>query len=640
MRAWQNVLKKLPQFLLVLTIVGMEAGDRQCAHAETAVPATATAAGAESAEAVQARRSAAVAINYSRASLHRIRKAPNIAVMIEEQEKILNHLNLNGVADEEVIRLYSSVLDEISHVQIADRERVMLHQKHRRAIRSMITGNAFALTAQMATMQYLGAVQTGASSWWDYRNITVTREMEEWKVEKDRWNAVVQKSNQFLDVSWKMARTRQIPDRWLVRGDDLDRLEEGWKEPDPEVRLRVLKRMEPFMECYPPYWYYVARTEQALGKLSAAAETYGKLANLGDGHFRRDEMLATGLANQALIQAHLRSPEAPETARRALAQCTDAWEANLVCAAVLQNSGQIADAEDAILRNLDVGLEESQSELVLLGLYYHQNDTTKLAQRLSQPEVAQRIPGPVLVQCATRLQQGRVPNSVTQQLASSLQITPRYHFGSDDLVVTAGPNWDFSQASLSVHVHGVEYRQPTITRTRDAWVAVFQGVGELGTSLSESSGPQGVQVALQYPQSERITLWMTPTSTDGGSSGVLFAQRAPQPFRPTLAQWGTTRLSLVPGTVLPTENAIVSTTPVPQPVELIAPVVPGPQPANSPVPPGEGIQPHNVAKQPTLGITTMPVSRPISIIVPPPAVPAYPTYAPATNQPVQLGAPE
>ena len=79
------------------------------------------------------RRSAAVALNYSRAALHRIRKNPSVRVMVEEQEKILNHLNLNGIADEEVMKLYSSVLDEVAQVQIADREREVLREKYRRA---------------------------------------------------------------------------------------------------------------------------------------------------------------------------------------------------------------------------------------------------------------------------------------------------------------------------------------------------------------------------------------------------------------------------------------------------------------------------------------------------------------------------
>src|SRR5690606_10172254 len=94
-------------------------------------------------------------------------------------------------------------------------------------------------------------------------------------------------------------------DRWLVRSTDLEKLDRAMREPDLEVRLRILKRMEPFMEAYPPYWYYLARTEQALGNWVTASETYQKLAGLGKGHFRRDDMLATGLANRAAIEDYL-----------------------------------------------------------------------------------------------------------------------------------------------------------------------------------------------------------------------------------------------------------------------------------------------------------------------------------------------
>jgi len=63
--------------------------------------------------------------------------------------------------------------------------------------------------------------------------------------------------------------------------------------------------MEGFMECYPPYWYYVARTQQSMGQLFAANETYEKLVRIGNGHFRKDEMLAAGMANRSIIQAFL-----------------------------------------------------------------------------------------------------------------------------------------------------------------------------------------------------------------------------------------------------------------------------------------------------------------------------------------------
>ena len=141
----------------------------------------------------------------------------------------------------------------------------------------------------------------------------------------------------------------------------IDALDQAMHEPNPEVRLRILKRMEPFMEAYPPYWYYVARTQQELGQLFAALNTYTRVVALGTSHFRKDDMLATALANKAGIQDYLRQPSATETAEKALTYSTDVWETNLICAQVLRHNHKYTAAEDAVLRNLDVQLETDKS---------------------------------------------------------------------------------------------------------------------------------------------------------------------------------------------------------------------------------------------------------------------------------------
>ena len=78
------------------------------------------------------RQATAVALNYCRASFHRIRKQPTKQVMLQEQTQILNNLNLSGIADREVIQLYTAVLDEIHSVQIAEKERMAFEARHRR----------------------------------------------------------------------------------------------------------------------------------------------------------------------------------------------------------------------------------------------------------------------------------------------------------------------------------------------------------------------------------------------------------------------------------------------------------------------------------------------------------------------------
>ena len=162
-------------------------------------------------------RATAVALNYCRTSFHRIRRYPSKRVLIEEQQQILNNLDLNGIADEEVVRLYTAVLQEISQVQIAARERKVIKERHRRVFYRQLSLTALELTAQLATAHYASAVRTGASSWWDFRAMGWQTELDSWKLEKQQIVALTDKSALFLDTFWKLARKRNIPDRWLVR---------------------------------------------------------------------------------------------------------------------------------------------------------------------------------------------------------------------------------------------------------------------------------------------------------------------------------------------------------------------------------------------------------------------------------------
>lgn len=452
------------------------------------------------------RRSAAVGLNYSRASLHRIRRNPSIRVMLEEQEKILNRLDLNGIADEEVLKLYYAVLEEVSLTQIADRDRVMLGESYRRAFQRELGLNAFEMAAQATSGQYLGAVRTGAASWWDYRVSVVSHDLDVWQVDKKRMISVVEKSSQFLDVSWKMARCKQIPDRWLVRNDDLDNLDQAQREPDPAVRLRILKRMEGFMECYPPYLYYVARTQQSMGQLVAAIETYEKLVALGSGHFRKDEMLAAALANRALIQSFLSQPAAVETAKQAMKFSSEAWEANLVCASVLQKYRRFEDAEDAILRNLDVNLERVQSKIALIALYYASDNKPKMISQLQDPDFVRDLPARQLVMCAAKIGQKDLPIPVIDQLTTSLQGTPRFNLGRDDFVVAADPTWKIQNATVTLQWGDRKFSNPRVTGGRDSLLLSFDGIAEFGNPLTWSHGENDVSLTIKYANEAPLKL--------------------------------------------------------------------------------------------------------------------------------------
>ncbi|MGD9856438.1 MAG: hypothetical protein AB7U20_15945 [Planctomycetaceae bacterium] len=445
----------------------------------------------------------AVALNYCRAAFHRIRENPTKEVLVQEEEKILNNLNLNGIEDPEVIRLYTGVLDEIGGIEIADRERVILRDQYRRNVSQKLTWNVLAFGTSLATAQVGSAIKTGADSWWDYRSSTLDRDRGLLRVERLQMTSVVQKSSEFLDTFWKLAQRKQIPDRWLVRGTDLDQLDRAMQEPNAEVRLRILKRMEPFMEAYPPYWYYVARTEQALGNWVTASQTYQRLAGLGGGHFRRDEMLATGLANRAAIEDYLGNDTAVAIAEEALRHSSEVWEANLLCARVLERHEQLAEAEDAILRNLDVGLERQHSRVFQLSLYYHSDQREKLAKLLDDPQIVAELPMSAVVRCAALLGPEETPARVTQLITQSIQGQARVTFGKDDFVLTAAPAWQLHLAKATLVSGGQEVAQADVQYGQTAHLVRFPAPEDWGTPFKANNSPD-VTLVLTYPDETSI----------------------------------------------------------------------------------------------------------------------------------------
>ncbi|MFQ5733865.1 MAG: hypothetical protein ACE5KM_18150, partial [Planctomycetaceae bacterium] len=374
-------------------------------------------------------RQTAVALNYCRAALHRIRRCPSKRVLLEERERILSNLNLNSVADAEVVRLYSALLADISDIKIADKEKEIIRGRHKREFRQIVATHITAFSLQMATGQYTQALKTGAASWWDYRTMTWNRKLDLWAIEKDRLKSIDSKSALFLDTFWKLARKRDIPDKWLVRSDDLDKLDAALHETDLPTRLRVLKRMQPFLECYPPYWYYRARTQQALGQLFAAAKTFETMERLGAGHLRKDDLLAAGVANRAAIQDYLRQRSAPKTAQRALKYSGGSWQVNLTCAAVLHHHRCDRQAEDALLRNLDVQLESPRSLTALLDLYCERKQTDKLTARLKKPETLQRASVRTLLRCALLLGDSPAATAVKRYATASIAVRFDRQFG-------------------------------------------------------------------------------------------------------------------------------------------------------------------------------------------------------------------
>ena len=468
------------------------------------------------------RRQTAVTLNYCRAALHRIRRAPAKSVVIEEQQRILNNLDLNQIEDPEVISLYRAILDEISQVEISERERTVIDEQFTRGMQRKLGTEIFVIGAQAATGQIGSVIQSGANSWWDYRTTQIKRDTDLWTIEKGQFVGIMNRSSTFLDSFWRLSRKNEIPDRWLLRDQDLDQLADVLAEPDAERRLRMLGRLEKFMECYPPYWYYLAKTQQQLGLLEEASQTYERLTEIGDGHFRQDDMLASSMANLAMIQEMKGDAAAVQTAGRAFGYSTRNWESNLVCAWVLGRHQQYRDAEDRILCNLDYKLESDQSSVALVSLYYHSDDKSRLAELLEDEMILAKVPIPGLLLCARALGPNQLPTRAQAYLSSTLVATRRQTGRINSISVAAASGWKLNDADARISdgrmvYHSAGYRPTPRGLEANFVTRLDSGSGSEGTPDSELA--RTLRITLNYPGTPAIHVMMSDDSADGSNAG-------------------------------------------------------------------------------------------------------------------------
>ena len=192
---------------------------------------------------------------------------------------------------------------------------------------------------------------------------------------------------------------------------------------------------------------------------------------------------------------------------KALRMSSNCWEANLICARVLADTGRTAQAEEAILTNLDSSIERTRSLVHLLSLYYRTGDLDKIAKRLADPKVCRDLPVPVLLRCVARLDPGRVPATVNRQLAGSLKVMPRRQFGADDIVVVAGNGWQLKEARIRLSLNGRKITiRPKLTNRDQQVLATFVHVAEFGNPFALASKPPRTILTLEYPDTPRVRL--------------------------------------------------------------------------------------------------------------------------------------
>jgi hypothetical protein len=192
-----------------------------------------------------------------------------------------------------------------------------------------------------------------------------------------------------------------------------------------------------------------------------------------------------------------------------------------MCAYVLGSNGRPLEAEDAILRNLDVGLEREQSSLALTALYVSTANVDKLRERLADPSIVRRLPVPLLIRAANVLGPQNVPETLVGRLASSLAAHYELAFGPDDFVLITAPQWNLQSSEMSLIVGDEAHRHSTIALMPGRSEVRFARIGEFGHLLRGSAIPPNATLVVRYPGTPIVHLRLDRRAESASNGATL-----------------------------------------------------------------------------------------------------------------------
>jgi len=216
----------------------------------------------------------ACALNQCAVSVSKIIDSKNIAVLKQEREFILNNINLQNFAKDDVLLdIIREILDTITFLEIQAGDLSFIEkeyrQKQKTAILSAFSGcNTSVLLAGVdpltTVISLLARIGIG---YMNYRRIreenASKKEREEWLLKKYELEQLYGLRAKLFETAWKLSREHNFDDKYRLSEHQLSRFSEAILEEDPIkrfVRFDVMSKKgnseEENFRAFPPFWYY------------------------------------------------------------------------------------------------------------------------------------------------------------------------------------------------------------------------------------------------------------------------------------------------------------------------------------------------------------------------------------------------
>ncbi len=224
-----------------------------------------------------------LALNMAIVSINRIITTQDRIVLEQEYQNIINNLSLENIeSDHDMTALYRDMMSVISRKRLHDEDAEFLQGRYDRMEEKFMKdtlgsikpsgSNIFSFVVSLAVKSM--------SSYFSYKysksEIAEGLNGERWKLTKEDITDCNQLQERLLNSSWNLLRQYKLPDNYRLVQRSLDDFYKAVSETEQKRKLRMLRALEKDFRVYPPYWYYRARTAQALNDDQEAHSCFEK----------------------------------------------------------------------------------------------------------------------------------------------------------------------------------------------------------------------------------------------------------------------------------------------------------------------------------------------------------------------------
>lgn len=223
---------------------------------------------------------AAYALNLCTVSVSQIIDYADITVLEQEYEAILNNLNLEYMPkDEALLDILKRLLETINFFRIQEGDKKFVEREYQQKMKNAIWSavpNLSLLVAggNPATMLFSAAAQIGIG----YMNYRRNRaeylfEQEEklWKLRRTALEQFHTLQQQLFETAWRLADKYSFPDEFRLTERQIKQYNAVLMDSDEVRKYERLKAMQNRFQAYPPFWYYLGNTANAI----ANSDYYG-----------------------------------------------------------------------------------------------------------------------------------------------------------------------------------------------------------------------------------------------------------------------------------------------------------------------------------------------------------------------------